>query len=123
MRIMQVRLIAALIATVLILATMSTTLADAIDGDWCHADGRHFSIRGSAIVTPAGTAMIGNYDRHFFSYLVPISEAGAGQTIFMTLYNENVVHLRLGEAGSGEIWNRCLPSVSVWQKPDGSVMR
>ena len=123
MRTTHVRRDAALIATALILATTSSALADAIDGDWCHADGRRFSIRGSAIVTPAGTAMTGNYDRHFFSYLVPALEAGAGQTIFMTLYNENVVHLRLGEAGPGEIWNRCLPSVSVWQKPDGSVMR
>jgi hypothetical protein len=123
MRIMQVRLIAALIATAVLLATTNTTLADAIDGDWCHADGRRFSIRGSAIVTPAGTAMIGNYDRHFFSYLVPAPEAGAGQTIFMTLYSENVVHVRLGEASPGETWNRCLPSISVWQTPGGSKIR
>ncbi len=123
MRTTHVRPVVVLIATALMLATTNTTLADAIDGDWCHADGRRLSIRGSAIVTPAGRAMIGNYDRHFFSYLVPDSEAGAGQTIFMTLYSENVVHLRLGEAGSGEIWNRCLPSVSVRQKPDDFAMR
>ena len=120
-RITQIRPTAALAAALVLVAT-SSALADAIDGDWCHADGRRFSIRGSAIVTPAGTAMTGNYSRHFFSYLAPVAEAGAGQTIFMTLYSENVVHVRAGEAGPGETWNRCMPSISVRRGPDGFAM-
>ncbi len=28
--------------------------ADAIDGDWCQADGRHMTIRGPEITTPGG---------------------------------------------------------------------
>jgi hypothetical protein len=123
MHIMPVRPVAAFITAALVLATTMPALADAIDGDWCHPDGRRFSIRGAALVTPAGTAMTGTYSRHFFSYLVPISEPGAGQTIFMTLYSENVVHLQLGESGSREIWNRCLPSVSVRSAPDGFAGR
>jgi hypothetical protein len=88
--------------------------ADAIDGNWCHNDGRRFTIRGPEIVTPAGKRMEGNYSRHWFSYAVPVPEPGAGQTIFMTLANENTVHLRLGEpaATPPETWVRCSPSVS-----------
>jgi endonuclease YncB( thermonuclease family) len=86
--------------------------ADAIDGNWCHNDGRRFSIRGAEIVTPAGKHMEGNYSRHWFSYTAPAPEPGAGQTIEMTLANENTVYLRLGGAGTPETWVRCSPSVS-----------
>ena len=62
-----------------------SALADAIDGHWCHSDGRRFSIRGPEIVTPGGKVMEGNYSRHGFSYVVPTPEPGAGETTFMTL--------------------------------------
>ena len=89
-------------------------LADAIDGNWCHNDGRRFSIRGPEIVTPGGKVMEGNYSRHWFSYVVPTPEPGAGETIFMTLLNENTVQTRRGEATSGEeTWLRCSPSISA----------
>jgi hypothetical protein len=101
---------AAALALVLI---AGPALADAIDGDWCHAaTGRHFSIRGPEIVTPGGKKMQGDYNRHFFSYAAPVSEPGAGQTVFMTLVDENTVHLRLGTNGATEVWLRCQPSVS-----------
>lgn len=88
--------------------------ADAIDGHWCHKDGRRFIIRGPEIITPGGKAMEGNYSRHWFSYVVPIPETGAGDTIFMTLLNENTVQTRLGETASAqEIWIRCTPSISA----------
>jgi hypothetical protein len=89
--------------------------ADAIDGNWCHDDGRRFSIRGPEIVTPGGKHMEGNYSRHWFTYTAPAPEPGAGQTIFMTLLNENTVQLQRGEATAGtplETWVRCGPSVS-----------
>jgi hypothetical protein len=87
--------------------------ADAIDGNWCHDDGRRFSIRGPEIVTPGGRQMEGNYSRHAFSYTAPAP--GAGQTIFMTLLNENAVQVRRGEAPGTpqETWVRCGPSVSA----------
>ncbi|MSO68563.1 MAG: hypothetical protein EXQ82_12400 [Pseudolabrys sp.] len=91
-------------------------LADAIDGNWCHSDGRRFSIRGPEIVTPGGKKMEGNYSRHAFSYAVPAPERSAGQTAFMTLANENTVYLRHGEAasaGTPETWVRCSPSISA----------
>jgi hypothetical protein len=89
-------------------------LADAIDGNWCHSDGRRFSIRGPEIVTPGGKRMEGNYSRHAFSYQAPAPEANAGQTIDMTLANENTVFLRYGAsaAGAPETWQRCSASIS-----------
>ena len=89
--------------------------ADSIDGNWCHNDGRRFTIRWPEIVTPAGKQMEGNYSRHFFTYTVPAPEPGAGATIFMTLANENTVYLRRGEQASGaqETWVRCSPSISA----------
>ena len=88
--------------------------ADAIDGDWCHKDGRRFSIRGPALVTPGGKNMQGDYGRHEFSYVVPAPEPGSGQTVFMALLNENTVEMRLGaQSAKPETWIRCSPSVSA----------
>jgi len=88
--------------------------ADAIDGDWCHSDGRHFSIRGPDIVTPAGLRMQGDYARHWFTYKPSAPERGAGGTVSMRLVNENTVHLSYGEATAApEVWLRCSPSVSA----------
>ena len=93
--------------------------ADAIDGNWCHSDGRRFSIRGPQIVTPGGKQTEGDYSRHAFRYVIPAPEAGAGNTVFMTLLDENHVHLRLGDAiaGNPEMWIRCSPSISAISAP------
>jgi hypothetical protein len=91
--------------------------ADAIDGDWCHKDGRRFSIRGARIVTPGGKAMEGDYRRHWFDYVVPAPEPGVGKTVHMQLLDENTVQLRLGdEDADPEIWIRCSPNVSALRK-------
>jgi hypothetical protein len=101
------------IAALAVSVLAGPALADAIDGNWCHTDGRRFSIRGPEIVTPGGKLMEGNYSRHWFSYTAPAPEPGAGQTIFMTLADENTVHLRLGDQTSApETWVRCSPSIS-----------
>lgn len=90
--------------------------ADAIDGNWCHPDGRRLSIRGPEIITPGGAKLEGQYGRHDFSYTAPGSEPAAGQTIFMLLVNENTVRLKAGSAPSSsdpvEVWTRCGPSIS-----------
>ncbi|MFN3657863.1 MAG: hypothetical protein ACK4UO_11465 [Pseudolabrys sp.] len=102
-----------------VLLTAAPALADAIDGNWCHDDGRRFTIRGPDIVTPGGKAMQGDYSRHYFSYLAPAAEKGAGGTIFMTLRGENLVQLRYGDAAAAdaENWVRCAPSISALE-PD-----
>ena len=94
-------------------------LADAIDGNWCSAEGKRLSIEGPAIVTPAGTATHGNYSRHYFTYQVPPSDPGAGQTVYMALLNENTVHLTMAsdaqkaQQTAVEVWHRCPPAVSL----------
>lgn len=106
-----------IVASTLALSLLAgPAMADAIDGNWCHNDGRRFSIRGPAIITPGGKAMEGNYGRHDFSYVVPAPEPGTGETIFMTLMGENLVHTRRGE-GATEPWVRCSPSISRLETP------
>ena len=101
------------IAALGLIALCTPALADAIDGNWCHNDGRRFIIRGPDIVTPGGTQMQGNYSRHWFTYTAPAPEPGAGQLVQLTLLNENTVNSKVGEAGAPETWVRCLPSVSA----------
>jgi len=93
--------------------------ADVIDGNWCYPDGRHFSIRGPDIVTPAGTSAKGNWSRHSFSYEVPSAEADAGKTIYMLLQDENTVVLAvatrpmISDPAQVQIWHRCADQVSL----------
>jgi|SRR6516164_5248383 hypothetical protein len=86
-------------------------LADAIDGDWCHADGRRLSINGPDITTPGGTQLKGDYDRHHFAYVVPASEPDAGSTVTMVLLSEILMHLK-PPAGEQQTWRRCGKPVS-----------
>jgi hypothetical protein len=93
-------------------------MADVIDGNWCNPDGRHFSIRGPDIVTPAGTSTKGNWSRHSFAYQVPPAEADGGQMVYMLLQDENTVVLAVGaqpmisDSARIQIWHRCADQVS-----------
>jgi hypothetical protein len=69
---------AASLATVALLAPTERAWADAIDGNWCFADGRRLSIQGADLVTPGGKYMTGDYDRHAFAYVAPDGENSAG---------------------------------------------
>ena len=104
------------VAMMMLVLAPAAALADAIDGNWCHPDGRRLTIRGPAITTPGGAQLQGNYDRHHFSYQIPAPEPRAGESVFMTLMGEYLVHLRVGadasSAGPLEAWNRCAPSIS-----------
>ncbi len=87
--------------------------ADAIDGDWCKADGLQMSIRGPDIVTPGGRQTRGNYTRHSFSYVVPSDEQGAGETVSIILRNEFLADSRQGGADAPvQEWKRCAAKVS-----------
>ena len=87
------------------LHAVSKAHADAIDGMWCK-DSRSMQIDGPAIVTPDGTSMIGDYDRHGFRYVVPAGEDGAGKTVNMVLLGEYDLDATVGE-GPTERWRRC----------------
>jgi hypothetical protein len=108
----------AALSCALIVASAGSASADVIDGYWCYPDGKRISIQGPAIVTPAGSHLQGDYSRHFFSYVVPPSDPDAGQTVSMTLINEDTVRLRTGAApsyssdGPVQVWHRCGPPTS-----------
>jgi hypothetical protein len=94
------------------------TWADVIDGHWCFPDGKRISIQGPDIVTPGGSHIQGDYARHFFTYVAPQADPDAGQTVSMTLINEDTVQLRIGTApsyasdGPMQVWHRCGPPTS-----------
>jgi len=95
----------------------ATARADQIDGHWCFTDGRSLSIRGSEIITPGGTKMLGDYDRHGFAYVVPAGEKGAGDQVLMRQQDHYTVHVwqnrpEATEQGTSEIWRRCDPRTS-----------
>jgi len=97
----------------LALTVMATSArADAIDGDWCHTAGKRMSIHGPDIVTPGGKQTRGDYSRHFFSYVIPNGEAGAGATVSITLLGEYLAHARVGNDTTIVEWRRCQPGVS-----------
>jgi len=103
----------AAIACFLLCGFSTAALADAIDGDWCHSNGKRMSIHGPEIVTPGGKQSQGDYSRHFFSYVVPAGEAGAGETVSITLLGEYLAHSRQGAADAPvQEWRRCQPGVS-----------
>ena len=108
----------AVICCAVLLASATSAYADAIDGHWCFTDGKRISIQGPAIVTPAGSHIQGDYSRHFFSYVVPQAEPGAGQTTSLTLLNEDMMRLNIGATpmhsydGPGDVWRRCGPPTS-----------
>jgi hypothetical protein len=105
-----------MIAGVMPLLLPAGAWADAIDGHWCHIDGRRFEIDGATVVTPARTRTQGAYNRHYFSYVVPTGEALAGGTVDMALINEMTVLLKLDRMAE-ETWQRCGPPISQIESP------
>jgi hypothetical protein len=95
-----------------LLGFSGAAFADAIDGDWCQADGKRMSISGPAIVTPGGRQMNGDYSRHSFSYVIPSGEDGAGATMSIQLRGEYLAHARAGTDAPIQEWRRCQPGIS-----------
>ncbi len=102
-----------LVLGALFIALSHPASADAIDGHWCHKDGRRMSIEGPAIVTPGGTSMNGDYERHGFAYVVPKGEPHAGSRISMAMQSEDIVRMFIPRKGPKTIpavieeWQRC----------------
>ena len=91
----------------LVLGFSAPAQADQIDGDWCSTtEAAHFSISGPMIVTPAGTATTGDYRRHFFSYVVPAGDPGAGSKIDMQQLNDEEILVAV-DGGEPVLWRRC----------------
>ena len=105
-----------MLGAALLLIPSDAVLADQIDGNWCHTSGKRLSIEGPRIVTPGGTKMTGDYDRHGFSYIVPPGEAGAGKNMVTSQQDDETMHMAEGELRArpeiAETWHRCGPPVS-----------
>ncbi len=97
--------------------------ADSIDGDWCYADNRRFSINGPDFVTPGGNRIQGDYGYYSFAYQIPKIEAGAGLIVSMAFIDDDTLHVISGKTkvmsekgvspgGGFEVWHRCRPGVS-----------
>ena len=95
-------------------AAAPPAFADAIDGQWCAADGRNLTIDGPKIRTPGGQSITGQYSRHEFAYRAPAGDADSGQIVYMRIFDEEdmgLVHFKGGsEAGPVEQWRRCAPT-------------
>jgi hypothetical protein len=104
----KVRL-AMIAAGALLLLAPQSAWADAIDGDWCSTQGKHFTIDGSKFTTPGGKQITGKYDRHAYAYSVPEAEPGAGSTVLMTLVDDDTLHLTPGapKEAKMQVWKRC----------------
>lgn len=86
---------------------VSPAQADQIDGDWCSTtEAAHFTIDGPIIVTPAGTTTTGDYRRHYFTYVVPAEDPGAGSTIDMQQLNDEEILVAV-DGGEPVLWRRC----------------
>lgn len=85
-------------------------LADAIDGTWCApVGGRVLRIAGPFITTPGGQPVIGTYNRHDGSYVIPAGEAGAGGTVSFRQRGEDLLQV-LEPDGIPLVWERCNPA-------------
>jgi hypothetical protein len=109
----RIRMLGIAAGLIVLIMTGPIAHADAIDGDWCRADGKRMTIRGSDITTPGGKQTRGDYSRHAFSYVVPAGETGAGEQVAITLLSEYLAHARQGaDTAPVQVWNRCQPGVS-----------
>ena len=91
----------------LALCLASPALADAIDGHWCSAEGRHIQIKGPDITTPAGVKMTGDYTRHTFAFVAPAAEPEAGKLVNMRLMGETRVSVQVDGGAAPAVWKRC----------------
>ena len=103
----------AAISLALLLAQAGAARADAIDGDWCSADGGTMSIQGATITTPGGKKLQGNYTRHAFDYVVPAGEQGSGEAVNILLRGEYLAVSRQGPPDAPlKEWRRCKETIS-----------
>jgi hypothetical protein len=103
----------AAISLALLLAQAGAARADAIDGDWCAADGQRMSIKGESITTPGGKTIAGNYTRHAFDYVIPAGEQGSGEAVNILLRGEYLAVSRQGSSSAPlKEWRRCKETIS-----------
>lgn len=91
-------------------------LADQIDGNWCSPTGKTLSVDGPQVVTPGGSSVTANYDRHHVDFIIPKGEARAGERFVADQLGDEEIKVTIaGSAGAKiakpEIWTPCKPTV------------
>jgi len=80
----------------------------ALDGNWCHTDGKKLTVKGADIITPARKPLRADYARTFASWVIPEGEPNAGTTTTMMLIGTDRAHTREGAADTPPLeWRRC----------------
>jgi hypothetical protein len=88
--------------------TQAQSLLPALDGDWCHADGKRLTVKGADIVMAGGKPLRADYARTFASWVIPEGEPNAGMTVTMMLVGTDRAHTRQGAADTPPLeWRRC----------------
>lgn len=95
------------LAALPLLLAAQPALADAIDGEWCNADGLRLVIEGRRITTPGGASAEGAYSRHVFTYKAPAGDPDAGADVRLVLVNEITVHHTSSVAPALQVWRKC----------------
>lgn len=80
--------------------------ADEISGGWCSDGGASLHIEGNSIRTPGGQKTDGVYGHHFYRYVIPEGEEGAGLEVRMQQLSEDDMLLQV-EGGEVQEWHRC----------------
>jgi hypothetical protein len=92
------------------MAAAPSARADALDGDWCSAEGKKLTIKGPEIRLPSGTTLKGDYRRHEFLYQAPAGEDHSGDIAYLAQQSEELMQFRWienGTPGEPETWRRC----------------
>ena len=87
-----------------------STCVSTIDGEWCAASGDQLSINGPSITLPSKITLQGEHHLHAFSYRPLNSASEPGTMIYMTLVDSgamNLYHIKKGDPGNAEVWQRC----------------
>ena len=105
---MKCKAIVAALFICLSLPAHGQNYVQALDGDWCHADGKRLSVKGADIVLPGGKPLRADYARTYASWVVPQGEQNAGMTVTMMLVGSDRAHTREGAADTPPLeWRRC----------------
>lgn len=104
--------LASTIICLLIITATGPAVSHAIDGAWCHEDGRSMRIDGD-MISIDGHTIAGTYQRHSYTYTSPPGPEGRSGVTSMVLKDDNTLlltppsstHVTIGS--SIQRWRRC----------------
>lgn len=79
----------------------------AINGRWCDASGRSFTIDGEQIVTPSGQRATGQFAPNAFVYEGPLEQPPFDKKATMMVIGQDEVGITGAPAWTMDFWHRC----------------